>query len=63
MKTIVPTPRAVCFLIAAFVSAGAAPTETSPEDHYVALRDAAIEKLKSIYDAGNIDDAEQRPRT
>lgn len=57
MKTIVPTPRAVCFLIAAFVSAGAAPTETSPEDHYVALRDAAIEKLKSIYDAGNIDDA------
>lgn len=45
------------FLIAAFVSAGAAPTETSPEDRYVALRDAAIEKLKSIYDAGNIDDA------
>jgi hypothetical protein len=61
MKTIVPTPRAVCFLIAAFVSAGAAPTETSPEDHYVALRDAAIEKLKSIYDAGNIDDAGTKP--
>jgi hypothetical protein len=56
MKTIVPTSRAVCFLIAAFVSAGAAPTETSPEDRYVALRDAAIEKLKSIYGAGNIDD-------
>jgi hypothetical protein len=57
MKTIVPTSRAVCFLIAAFVSAGAAPTETSPEDRYVALRDAAIETLKSIYGAGNIDDA------
>lgn len=57
MKTIVPTSRAVCLLIAALASAGAAPTETSPEDRYVALRDAAIEKLKSIYGAGNIDDA------
>ena len=57
MKTIVPPSRAVCLLIAAFVSAGAALTETSREDRYVALRDAAIEKLKSISDAGNIDDA------
>jgi hypothetical protein len=45
-----------CF--AAMVShARAAPLRPSLEDRYIAARDAAIERMQPIYDAGNADDA------
>jgi hypothetical protein len=43
--------------IATLSSAGAAPLAPSPEDRYVATRDAAIAKFSPIYDAGKSDDA------
>jgi hypothetical protein len=47
---------AVACLVAMFSNAGAAPLKPSPEDRYVATRDAAIEKFSPIYDAGTADD-------
>jgi hypothetical protein len=52
--------RAACVIawVAAVPSdAGAAPLTPSLEDHYVATRDAAIEKFSKLDDAGNLDDA------
>jgi hypothetical protein len=43
-----------CF-VAMLSHAGAA--QPSPEDRYIAARDAAIERLQPIFDAGNTDDA------
>jgi hypothetical protein len=51
--------RAACAivgLVAMLSSAVAAPPKPSPEDRYVATRDAAIEKFSPIYDAGKFDD-------
>ena len=51
--------RAACAIVSLVVmlsSAGAAPPKPSPEDRYVATRDAAIEKFSPIYDAGKFDD-------
>jgi hypothetical protein len=48
---------AIGFLILGLVDAGAAPPPPSPEDHYVAAREAAIKKLKLIHDRGNNDAA------
>ena len=47
----------VSFLIAGLVAAGAAATQSSLEDRYIESRDAAIKKLKPLYDAGTADDA------
>jgi hypothetical protein len=41
-------------------NADAAPLSPSPEDRYVATRDAAIERFSSIYDAGRFDDAAKK---
>jgi len=49
------TSIAVVAFSALAAHAGAAPP--SPEDRYVAARDAAIEKFSAIYDAGKFDDA------
>ena len=57
MKTVAAASCAIGFLVAALVNAGAAPPTSSPEDRYVATRDAAIKKLKPLYDAGKMDDA------
>ena len=57
MKTVAAASCAIGFLVAALVNAGAAPAKSSPEDRYVASRDAAIKKLKPLYDAGKMDDA------
>jgi hypothetical protein len=52
---------AASFAVACFVpllsQAAAAPLKPSLEDRYIATRDAAIEKLQPIFDAGNADDA------
>jgi hypothetical protein len=48
---------AVAIVVAALSSVGAAPLPPSPEDHYIATRDAAIEKFSPLYDAGKFDDA------
>jgi hypothetical protein len=47
---------AVC--VVGFANAGAAPL--SPEDKYIATRDAAIKKLSPLYDAGALDNAATR---
>jgi hypothetical protein len=47
---------AACF-VAMLSNAIAAPLKPSPEDRYIVARDAAIEKLQPIFDAGNADDA------
>jgi hypothetical protein len=39
------------------VHARAAPAQSSPEDRYIASREAAIKTLKPLYDAGAMDDA------
>ena len=49
---------AVAVLVATLAGAVAAPS--SPEDRYIAARDAAIEKISPIYDAGKFDDAAQK---
>src|ERR1700681_3313834 len=46
---------AVAWLATMLSHAGAAPPAS--EDRYIAARDAAIEKLSPIYDAGKFDDA------
>ena len=43
--------------IAVLSSADAAPLKPSPEDRYVATRNAAIAKFSPVYDAGKSDDA------
>jgi hypothetical protein len=47
---------AACF-VATLSNATAAPLKPTLEDRYIVSRDAAIEKLQPIYDAGNADDA------
>lgn len=63
-KAILTAACAVAWLAATFSIAFAAPP--TPEDRYAAARDAAIEKLSAIYDAGKFDDdakaAEQAAR-
>jgi hypothetical protein len=51
---------AVVCLVAMLSNAGAAPLKPSPEDRYIATRDAAIEKFSPLYDAGNVDDAAKK---
>jgi hypothetical protein len=43
--------------VAMLASAAAAPLKPSLEDRYIATRDAAIERLQPIFDAGNAEDA------
>jgi hypothetical protein len=47
---------AVAALVATLSGAGAAPLRPSPEDRYMAARDAAIEQFSPIYDAGKFDE-------
>ena len=47
-------------LIAAISNASAAPPAKTAEDRYISARDAAIEKISAIYDAGNRDDAARK---
>jgi hypothetical protein len=49
----------VC-LAATISNAVAAPPAKAAEDRYIAARDAAIEKVSAIYDAGNADDAARK---
>jgi hypothetical protein len=44
------------FSILMLPNAFAAPPAVSPEDRYIAVRDAAIEKSSKLYDAGKFDD-------
>jgi hypothetical protein len=50
---------ALC-LAATISNATAAPPAKEAEDRYIAARDAAIEKISAIYDAGNADDAARK---
>jgi hypothetical protein len=52
--------RAVACLVVMLSNADAAPLSPSPEDRYIATRDAAIERFSSIYDAGRFDDAAKK---
>ena len=47
-------------LAATISNATAAPAAKAAEDRYLAARDAAIEKISAIYDAGNADDAARK---
>ena len=47
-------------LAATIANATAAPAAKEAEDRYIAVRDAAIEKISAIYDAGNADDAARK---
>jgi hypothetical protein len=47
-------------LFLAATIAAAAPLAKAAEDHYIAARDAAIEKISAICDAGNADDAARK---
>jgi hypothetical protein len=47
---------AVVAFVATLSSTVAAPLRPSPEDRYIAARDAAIEEFSPIYDAGKFDD-------
>ena len=49
----------LCFA-ATISNATAAPPAKAAEDRYIAARDAAIEKISAIYDAGNADDAARK---
>jgi hypothetical protein len=51
---------ALLCLAATISNATAAPPVKAAEDHYIAARDAAIEKISAIYDAGNADDAARK---
>jgi hypothetical protein len=48
---------AVACVVAMLSGATAAPLKPSLEDRYIVARDAAIERLQPIFDAGNADDA------
>jgi hypothetical protein len=52
--------RAVACLVVMLSNAGAASLGPSPEDRYVATRDAAIARFSSIHDAGRFDDAAKK---
>ena len=47
-------------LAATISNATAAPPAKAAEERYIAARDAAIEKISAIYDAGNADDAARK---
>ena len=47
-------------LVATMSGTIAAPPAKTAEDRYIAARDAAIEKISAIYDAGNSDEAARR---
>jgi hypothetical protein len=47
-------------LAATISSAAAAPPAKAAEDRYIAARDAAIEQISAIYDAGNVDEAARK---
>ncbi|KRR18257.1 hypothetical protein CQ14_25415 [Bradyrhizobium lablabi] len=47
-------------LAATISNVSAAPPSKSAEDRYIAARDAAIDKISAIYDAGNADDAARK---
>ena len=47
-------------LAATISNVSAAPPTKSAEDRYIAARDAAIEKISAIYDAGNADEAARK---
>ena len=47
-------------LFLAATIATAAPSANAAEDRYIAARDAAIEKISAIYDAGNADDTARK---
>jgi hypothetical protein len=47
-------------LFLAATIANAAPPAKQAEDRHIAMRDAAIEKISAIYDAGNADDAARK---
>jgi hypothetical protein len=51
---------AIVAAVAMLAGAGAAPLPPSPEGRYITTRDAAIEKISPIYDAGKFDDAAQK---
>jgi hypothetical protein len=58
MQTKLPDIAAtIVSLVAMLSNAAAAPPKLSPEDRYVAARDAAIKKFSAIYDTGKVDDA------
>lgn len=62
MNTTAPKPAmmfaaALACVAATLAHAGAAPATAALEDRYIAARDAAIEKLSPLYDAGKFDDA------
>ena len=52
--------REVACLVVMLSNADAAPLSPSPEDRYIATRDAAIERISSIHDAGRFDDAAKK---
>ena len=47
-------------LLTSISTATAAPPARAAEDRYIAARDAAIEKISAIYDAGNADEAARK---
>ena len=47
-------------LAATISTASAAPPAKTAEDRYIAARDAAIEKISTLYDAGNSDEAARK---
>jgi hypothetical protein len=57
MKTPASLSCVTSLLIAGLVAGGAATPQSSSEAHYIESRDAAIKKLKPLYDAGAADDA------
>ena len=52
--------REVACLVVMLSNADAAPLSPSPEDRYIATRDAAIERLSSIHDADRFEDAAKK---
>jgi hypothetical protein len=52
--------RSCAVAVLAATQAGAVAAPSSPEDRYIAARDAAIEKISPIYDAGKFDEAAQK---
>ena len=60
LSAIIRAAAASC-LLGALASANAAPP--SPEDRYVATRDAAIGKISKLYDNGKADDAAKAEKT
>jgi hypothetical protein len=59
-KSVILRLIAPLYLAATISNAVAAPAAKEAEDRYIAARDAAIEKISAIYDAGNADDAARK---